>query len=135
MIPAGVILRFVFCHRKQADASPGIWERPSEVVSLNYPSEYKRHSYALTRCGGPKDWRAAKPCEIQIKLLQKIEELTLYVIDLKKENKEMKGRLNVESEIETHNYGKKQIYKIHFNHPRNGFTIRCLWSMQGKICN
>lgn len=31
--------------------------------------------------------------EMQIKLLQKIEELTLYVIELKKENEEMKGEI------------------------------------------
>ncbi|OYT13457.1 MAG: hypothetical protein B6I19_05025 [Bacteroidetes bacterium 4572_114] len=32
--------------------------------------------------------------EMQIKLLQKIEELTLYVIELKKENEEMRGEIN-----------------------------------------
>jgi hypothetical protein len=31
--------------------------------------------------------------EMQIKLLQKIEELTLYVIELKKENEEMKEEI------------------------------------------
>jgi len=31
--------------------------------------------------------------EMQVKLLQKIEELTLYVIELKKENEEMKGEI------------------------------------------
>jgi hypothetical protein len=31
--------------------------------------------------------------DMQIKLLQKIEELTLYVIELKKENEVMKGEI------------------------------------------
>ena len=31
--------------------------------------------------------------DMQIKLLQKIEELTLYVIDLKKENEEIKKEI------------------------------------------
>jgi len=31
--------------------------------------------------------------EMQIKILQKVEELTLYVIELKKENEEMKGEI------------------------------------------
>ena len=39
--------------------------------------------------------------EMQIKLLQKIEELTLYVIDLKKENEEMQNdNAEMKAEIE-----------------------------------
>jgi len=37
--------------------------------------------------------------EMQIKLLQKIEELTLYVIDLKKENEEQNERIQKQDEI------------------------------------
>lgn len=39
--------------------------------------------------------------EMQVKLLQKIEELTLYVIELKKENEEMQeGNAEMKVEIE-----------------------------------
>ncbi|MFH1003981.1 MAG: hypothetical protein V1781_00540 [Bacteroidota bacterium] len=32
--------------------------------------------------------------ELQIKLLEKVEELTLYIIELKKENEEIKKQIN-----------------------------------------
>jgi hypothetical protein len=74
-----------------------VFEENYKLMSLSEVEKYIKKNKHLPNIPSEKEVKAKGLGlgEMQAKLLQKIEELTLYVIDLKKENETLKKRVEL----------------------------------------